>query len=78
MVYLNRHTSSVGFLWPFRVSGCPLIELMTLPDLGRLDLFEVYNWKEWLTFKKLFLLLLRLKVKDHKKKLHELIMCHLK
>lgn len=45
MVYLNRHTSSVAFLWiiAFCVSGCSLIESMILPDLGRLDLFEIYN-----------------------------------
>lgn len=44
-----------------------MVKLMILPDLGRLDLFEVYNWKDGHMFKKVFILLLRLKVKDHKK-----------
>ena len=54
-----------------------MIKLVIVSDLGKLEFFEAYNWKDWHMFKKVFILLLRLKVKDRKKKLHEL-KCHLK
>lgn len=51
----------------FCVSGCLSIELMILLDFGKLDLFEVYNWKDWYIFKKYFYIKVR-KLKILKKK----------